>query len=122
MTREWLEGASLMSPLLGGALLHGLCIRFKLASALARPLDGGAQFRGRRLFGDNKTFRGLLFVGLGTGLLFPLWVHLPDLARFTGLEKSGLGFGVGVCAMLAELPNSFLKRQSGTRKALVSRA
>jgi CDP-archaeol synthase len=115
MTREWLEGASLVAPLLGGALLHGLCIRFKLAGWLARPLDGGAQLRGRRLFGDNKTWRGVLLVAIGTALLFPLWARAPELARFTLLERASLGAGVGFCAMLAELPNSFLKRQLDIR-------
>jgi hypothetical protein len=95
------EASRLFAPLLVGFACHGLCIKTGLLRSLARPLDGGARFRGRRLFGDNKTYRGILAVAAGTGLGF------LALGRF----PFGFGFLVGAVAMLAELPNSFLKRQ-----------
>jgi len=91
----------LFTPLLAGFALNGVCIKTGILSALARPLDGGARWRGRRVFGDNKTWRGLVVVALGTGLGF-LALHGKWL---------GLGVLVGTAAMLAELPNSFCKRQ-----------
>lgn len=82
---------------------HGLCIKTGFLRALARPIDGGAHFRGRRLFGENKTCRGIVVVAIGTGL------GCLAVGRF------GFGFGLlmGAAAMAAELPNSFLKRQLG---------
>jgi CDP-archaeol synthase len=111
---------SLLMPLLLGLVCHGLCMKFRWLSQLATPIDQGRTLRGRRLFGVNKTYRGIVVVGLGTALGFglrayvcsdigsalePQWLHQPGIAPF------GFGFLVGAAAMLAELPNSFLKRQ-----------
>ena len=112
------EGARLVSPLFGGLALHGLCIRFGWGAGLAVPIDGGAMLRGRRLFGDNKTYRGIFAVAIGTGLGFLALAHV--LAghewRHLGRVPCGgraflFGLAVGAAAMLAELPNSALKRQ-----------
>src|SRR5262245_28778960 len=114
-------GVFVMIPLLGGVMVHGLCIKFGWLKRLAIPVDAGATFRGTRVFGDNKTYRGFVAVGLGTGLAntilplilnvdalpYPLWLLHPSW--------QGFAFGVfmGVCAMAFELPNSFVKRQLG---------
>ena len=84
-----------------GFACHGLCIKTRFLRALARPIDDGAHFRGRRVFGENKTYRGIVAVAIGTGL------GCLAVGRF------GFGFGLlmGAAAMAAELPNSFLKRQ-----------
>jgi hypothetical protein len=97
---EILSGALLMAPLLLGLIAHGLCIRFGLLRGLARPIDRGATLGGRRLFGDNKTWRGITAVALGSALGFALLGRGPLL-----------GLAVGAAAMLAELPNSFVKRR-----------
>src|SRR5258706_15782204 len=47
----------LYSPLLVTVLFTGLTLRFDLFPALKRPIDGGATFRGRRVFGATKTWR-----------------------------------------------------------------
>lgn len=108
--------------LLLGLTTHGICIRFRLLRALARPVDGGARFRGRRLLGDNKTYRGLVAVALGTGGAYALLA--TPLERAAGLAPPHplgsprlgaalVGAAVGLAAMLGELPNSFLKRRLG---------
>ena len=88
-----------------------------VSRAFAVPLDGGARFRGRRIFGANKTLRGVVVMAPAVSLAFVLlaalipaeamqrlWpLTLPSYALF-GLW-AGLGF------MAGELPNSFLKRQ-----------
>jgi hypothetical protein len=112
-----IEGAALVAPLVGGFILHGVCIRFGLFRALARPIDGGAKLRGRRLFGDNKTYRGLVCVALGTAIACALFgwpgQSIPEAgARAAGAARAGLwGALLGGAAMIAELPNSLLKRQ-----------
>src|SRR5215212_7323404 len=103
-------------PVLGTALAHAPVLALDLLKPLKRPLDGGAHFRGRRLFGDNKTWRGALVMTAGTVLATVLlsrwdwwWSQLPGGLRDAGPLLYGLLLGLGV--VLGELPNSFLKRQ-----------
>jgi CDP-diglyceride synthetase len=112
--------AYLFLPLLGGALLVGLCTRYNWAAALAWPVDRGVTVRGRPLFGDNKTFRGVLAGTLGTALVMVLQgkvLHLLGAARAleyvdnSRLPLWRLGLLLGLTRMLSELPNSFAKRQ-----------
>ena len=112
-------------PVLGGALAHAPVLSLDLLKGLKRPLDGGATWRGRRLFGDNKTWRGALVIVAGvlvTTLLLSYWdwwwSRIPGDLRDAGALPYGLLLGLGV--VLGELPNSFLKRQldiqPGTRR------
>lgn len=88
----------------------------------AIPLDGGLTLRGRRLFGTNKTLRGLVAMVPAAGALFGLLAWLAgttsDDARW-GLwplapgAYVGLGLAAGLGFMLGELPNSLVKRQLG---------
>jgi hypothetical protein len=103
-------------PVVGAPLLHAPVLSHDLLRPLKIPLDGGATFRGRRLFGDNKTWRGALLMLLGPLLatlvlsLWPWWWHqMPDGIRSAGPALTGLLIGLGV--VLGELPNSFLKRR-----------
>jgi CDP-archaeol synthase len=54
--------------LLGAPLLHAPVLRWDLLDALKRPLDGGRTLGGRRLLGDNKTWRGALCMIVGVVL------------------------------------------------------
>jgi len=93
----------------------------RLVRGLAIPLDGGATFRGKRWFGDNKTWRGLLLMPVAVGLSFLIVAYAPIVAGFSpqspwpipGFLLFFLGAWAGLAYMLAELPNSFLKRQLG---------
>jgi CDP-diglyceride synthetase len=110
----------LFLPLLIGLALHGFCIKYDLLSFLYHPIDRGRKFRGKRIFGDNKTYRGLVTVSVGTALGFglqSLLLHRIALVRgvelfdYAFFKSVSLGLAVGVAAMLSELPNSFIKRQ-----------
>lgn len=111
------------SPLLVAALLHGFCIKYDWITILKKPLDFGMVFRGKRIFGDHKTWRGVLMniVGcccgaaiqgaLQKGGLIPsqfIWVDYTKEWWLVGLL-------LAVGATLGELPNSFLKRQIGIK-------
>jgi hypothetical protein len=119
---ELLVVSYMLLPLLVGLTFHGLCIKFKWLAFLARPIDRCRTFRDRRLFGANKTYRGVIAVGLGTALGFGIQAlvfhqitslrHL-ELIDYSRLHWFRLGFAMGVAAMLSELPNSFIKRQLG---------
>ena len=108
--------ASLFGPLFLGLIFHGLCIKFGWLRSLAVPIDRGALFRGRALFGANKTYRGVIVVALGSAAGYSLQRLVLELqpAVLRGFPTFGLasfGFALGAAAMLSELPNSFLKRQ-----------
>ena len=109
------EGALLFAPLFLGLLFHGLSMRFGWLRGLARPVDGGRTWRGRRWFGENKTWRGLVAVALGTGAGYALLAGNDRVGPLLGSPAAALllGLGVGAGAMAAELPNSALKRQLG---------
>lgn len=119
---EMLAVSYMLLPLLVGLTLHGFCIKFKWLAFLARPIDGGRMLRGRRLFGPNKTYRGVIAVGLGTALGFGIQaiflhqitsIRYLELIDYSHLNWFPLGLAMGVAAMLSELPNSFIKRQLG---------
>jgi CDP-2,3-bis-(O-geranylgeranyl)-sn-glycerol synthase len=119
---EILRVSYMLLPLLVGLAVHGFCMKLNWLAFLARPIDGGGMFRGRQLFGSNKTYRGVIAVGVGTALGFGIQAiihhqmaslrHL-ELIDYSRINWFPLGFAVGAAAMLSELPNSFFKRQLG---------
>ncbi len=107
------------SPLLLAALAHGFCIRYEWFPYLKRPLDFGLYFRGKRVLGDNKTWRGLLIqvIFCTLGATIQGWLQeqgvVPPWLAFFDYTKHGpaVGFFLGLGMTIGELPNSFLKRQ-----------
>lgn len=96
--------------------------RFNVLKPFDKPLDAGASFRDRRIFGDHKTWRGLLagaFVGLLAGFLQFLLVNFawePGFLNYlvdyqNGLTTILLGGMLGVGALLGDAIKSFFKRQ-----------
>jgi CDP-2,3-bis-(O-geranylgeranyl)-sn-glycerol synthase len=86
----------------------------------AQPIDYGVTVRGRRLFGENKRVRGFVAMPLAGAAAFALlggargW--LPhrlgmDIWPLSTVGYAVFGLACGVAFMMAELPNSFLKRQ-----------
>jgi hypothetical protein len=122
---SWMEFAGIsymLFPLLLGAALHGICMKYDILSWMAVPIDGGLEIRGRPLFGQNKTLRGVLLVAIGCMVGWGLQCHLlHQIKFFRALEPFDygeingfvVGFAVGSAAMLSELPNSFIKRRLG---------
>ena len=106
-------------PLLFAAVAQGFVLKYDAFRFLKRPLDFGLCVRGNRVFGDNKTWRGLVmnvvFCVLGTlfqALLqkkgvVPEWLSVLDYKQNAPIVGVLLGLGMTV----GELPNSFLKRQ-----------
>jgi hypothetical protein len=112
---DMLTGLWVIAPVLGGYLAHAPVLRFDLLPRLARPIDGGATLWGRRVFGDNKTWRGVAVMSAGVftaTMLLSLW---PTCSRqWPATLRShrvlfGLLLALGFVA--GELPNSFIKRQ-----------
>jgi len=108
----------LFAPLLLSAALSGVVMRQDWLAFARRPLDAGHCFRGRRIFGDSKTWRGVLVAVLGCTIGVAIQKHLigehaAGIARVEYARLDVVTFGVimGVTAMLGELPNSFIKRR-----------
>ncbi len=103
-------------------LVQTFWLRSKRSKTFSRPIDGGASFRGKRLLGDNKTWRGFIAIVPAVAIAF-VALHaiftsqsLPWLAglwSLTSLQYGCLGLLVGLGFMIGELPNSFVKRQLG---------
>jgi hypothetical protein len=109
-------------PVTFAAIVHMVVVRLRMLEWLNHPLDLGKRFRGERIFGDSKTFRGILVMVMmsmaGVALLWWLLVWFPGLQHYNILDFGqystifyGLLYGLGYT--LAELPNSFAKRQAG---------
>lgn len=116
---EWLRIISLTFPLLVSGLSLIIILKKKWLLKLDTPLDHGVFFRGKRIFGDNKTYRGILthvfvcisvcfilYLGYVTGLskfIHPIFNNPPIL----------IGLIYSLLYTLGELINSFIKRQMG---------
>ena len=116
------QAAFLLVAMSASGAVHVFWLRSNLSRRFAWPVDGGRKFRGRRLFGDNKRVCGFLVLPPVTALIFMLLAASRDLmpnALVSGLwpltawQFAGLGLTCGLIFMMAELPNSFLKRQLG---------
>lgn len=100
--------------------------RSRWSLAFTAPLDAGLTIRGRRLFGGNKTVRGVIVMIPAAAAAF------GALAAILGQERSALlwplsvaqytalGAWAGFGFMLGELPNSFAKRQIGISPGLAA--
>jgi hypothetical protein len=103
-------------PVLGAPLAHAPVLRFNLLPRLARPIDGGWTFRGRRILGDNKTWRGaaVMFTGVLSSTVALdrfRWYRDRLPAEIRDVSPAVTGSLLGASVVLGELPNSFLKRQ-----------
>jgi CDP-diglyceride synthetase len=91
-------------PLFIANILHMLIVKGNLFPALAQPIS-------TKLFGTGKTYRGFIAMPLLCGLSSLIFVPLSAAATFSW--SFCLGFILGLTYMLAELPNSFIKRKLG---------
>lgn len=111
-----------VSALAVAGVVHVVWLRNPCSRRFATPIDRGASWRGRRIFGDNKTWSGLMAMPLAAAMVFALVAQFREYlpARLaagiwsrSASELALVGLACGLAFMLAELPNSFLKRQLG---------
>lgn len=76
------------------------------------PMDFGKSWRGKRVLGDNKRLRGLLFGGLMGGLTAVIVSKLNTNAIVT-IEPFWAGVILGTGALLGDALESFIKRRRG---------
>ena len=116
--------ATLMSVILAG-ILNMLFVKTGLFRELYVPMDGGRVMRdGRRIFGDNKTWKGFIGMVFFGGVSQVLWgllcvasPHIMAKNQLYALHGQSLLFDLlagllfGLAYALFELPNSFIKRR-----------
>lgn len=120
----WRVALDVLLPVLLGGISHVVVIKRNFWPALAAlPIDGGLSWRARRLFGANKTVRGLLVMpgataacnvlwALATGATAQPWNHSARASEPASLAMAALWGGLlGLGYVLGELPNSAIKRQ-----------
>ncbi len=109
----------LFSPLLLSAAVSAVVLRFDLLRALRRPIDAGRSLGGRRIFGDSKTWRGVVVpvagcvAGVALQKVFAADTRALALIDYRAVSPVWFGAAMGAGAMLGELPNSFVKRRLG---------
>ena len=114
---------TLLSAILAG-IINSIFCKLNILNVLKKPIDNKKKLKdGKRLFGDNKTWKGLvgyIIFNIIFSILFGyIWKH-------AGLEKYNyfymnhintitynilIGFLLGLFYALFELPNSFIKRR-----------
>ena len=112
----------LILPVVLGGLGHVAVLKTDFLSTLAAPLDGGATWRGRPIFGANKTWRGVIVMTTLTAIAAGLqgevarwrhWTSALAVRRSDRVNAWTAGAICGVTYCVAELPNSFVKRRLG---------
>lgn len=107
-------------PAITANMVPVVAAKLNLLSALNKPLDGGFVWRGKRLFGDHKTVRGVVagvIMGAITAaiqyacivsfpLLSELFFSLPSL-----LFSIAVGGLIGFGALAGDAIKSFMKRR-----------
>lgn len=120
--RTLLRATWLVLPVVLGGLGHVAVLKTNVLSSLAVPIDNGARWRGRPVFGANKTWRGVVLMtgltALTSGTQAALlrrrrWASGLDVLQSARVNAWLAGALSGLTYCLAELPNSFVKRQLG---------
>jgi hypothetical protein len=120
MTRLAGRVAWMITPVLVAGLGQVVVLKTGLLPGLAAPLDRGRRWRGKPLLGPRKTWRGVIvmtalsaLVSRGQAAAAYRSARLRALSAFDYQRINpwllGAALGLGYC--LAELPNSFVKRQ-----------
>jgi len=79
------------------------------------PMDFGKEWRGKRIFGDSKTWRGFfggIFVGTSVGIIMNIVV---PRTFGEGLLSLVIIFSLSLGALSGDLLESFLKRRLGKK-------
>lgn len=114
---------TLMSPILAGIINMVWC-KSKILKRLEIPIDGNKKFiDGKRIFGDNKTCKGLIgyiVLNILTACIWGLICSASKIEQYNFLYINHdntftynivLGILLGLAYAICELPNSFIKRR-----------
>lgn len=89
-----------------GNVAHMFVVKKNVFTSLAKPISP-------ELFGANKTYRGFIFLPLAIGIVCFLGSIFRGPFSTNYFSDFLIGVGLGLAYMIAELPNSFIKRKRG---------
>lgn len=112
-------------PVILAGIFNMVWCKLSVGNFMKKPIDGGVyMWDGRRLFGDNKTWKGLVGMIFGGAFLTAFWGLLCGTNPFftthnyiyvtrenTIMYNVLIGVFFGLAYALFELPNSFMKRR-----------
>lgn len=110
-------------PIILGSVIHMIAAKMQFYQKIALPLDFYKTIGGKRIFGDNKTFAGVLVLPISCMAMQILWgvlckqLHISDWNQLYVAYPNSIsfnavvGFMFGIIYILFELPNSFIKRR-----------
>ncbi|MBN1544573.1 CDP-2,3-bis-(O-geranylgeranyl)-sn-glycerol synthase [Candidatus Woesearchaeota archaeon] len=97
---------------------------FRKVNFLGYPVDLGARWKGKPLFGSHKTYRGLFFgitaaiiIAYVQSVLFSSsgWLRQASLIDYSAHNFVILGMLLGFGALFGDLVKSFFKRRVGVK-------
>lgn len=113
-----------LAPTVIAGVINSVFCKLPVMKSLSRPLDGGRCLRdGKRIFGDNKTWKGIAGYFILNVLFSVIWGLICSAGSMESLNYFYLGhentiplniligFLLGAGYSLFELPNSFIKRR-----------
>lgn len=103
-------------PILLAGLTFIFYLKWNIFPFLNIPLDMGIRINGKRVFGENKTLKGPLFMSIFTviyGFIIFGIVQYKQTMYIDQLYLIKALLIIGASYSLGELPNSFIKRQLG---------
>lgn len=110
----------LILPVVLGGLGHVAALKTNALHFLAAPIDAGAEWKGRPLFGANKTWRGFAvmtgFTAMASAMQATVasrcgWTIALQVHQRARINPWAAGAICGLSYCLGELPNSFIKRR-----------
>lgn len=111
------EMALIILPVFFSGLTFIAYLKWNKIAFLNYPLDFHQEYKGQRIFGDNKTLKGPVLMGMFTGLYGAYIYYL--LGTPYQLASIFLLFCIiGLSYSIGELPNSFIKRQIGIKPGM----
>lgn len=116
-----LQCVFIILPLFLAGVFFIFSLKKGLGKNLAGPIDFGFEFKGKRLFGANKTWRGFLIMPVAAFMFWLLIVIILKIFHINSgmfvLDYEFSGYAkiliFGLAYPFGELPNSFFKRRLG---------
>lgn len=116
---------TLLGPIIAG-IMNSVWCKSKCLKKIQIPMDGGKNFvDGKRIFGENKTWKGFLgyiVFNMICMILCGILCNVTQIEEYNMfynkldnnvINNLLIGFLLGLAYGLFELPNSFLKRRLG---------
>ncbi|HAA43086.1 MAG TPA: CDP-archaeol synthase [Ruminiclostridium sp.] len=114
-------------PVILAGIFNMIWCKAPIFNFMKKPIDGGmCIWDGKRLFGDNKTWKGFFGMMLGGTFLTIIWGLICGTNEFFEVNNfmyatrentigyNGImGLSLGFVYAVFELPNSFIKRRVG---------